>query len=218
MLAPPTGRCRRRRAGRDRRSKRGDPGRGREPDRLGAESFITGSDNRDPAIAAVTPAGALDTAAFAGGTRLRPATPREGSLTRPTGSPGNPDGKLVIGGTARRCTGRSTSWPRASPPAAFFDTGFASPAGSRPRISAERPPPAARWRSRTQGSPMSAEMRALTATSGLRRSMHTPLRPRGGGGGGGGAQPAAPSVPAAKKKCKKRSTGAAAAKKCKKRK
>ena len=135
--------------------------------------------------------------------RLRPATPRGIRSTRRNGLARQPDGKLVIGGTAGDVGsfdffGRALLRQRRSRHRLRIAGGL-----HRPRISAERPPPAARWRSRTQGSPMSAEMQALSDSGIAAFHAMPPLRPRRGGGGGGGAQPAAPSSPAAKKKCKK---------------
>jgi hypothetical protein len=139
------------------------------------ESF-TPSDNRDPAIAAVTPAGALDTAAFAGGTGYV-LLPLAGSFDQANGLARQPDGKLVIGGTAGDVGSFDFLAARFSA-SGVLDTGFASPAGYTTTDFSGATSSAARWRSRAQGSPMSAEM-LVSATSGLRRSMHSPLRPRG---------------------------------------
>lgn len=179
------------------------------------ESFIP-SDNRDPAIAAVTPAGALDTAAFAGGTGYA-LLPLAGSNDQANGLARQPDGKLVIGGTAGDVGSFDFLAARFSA-SGVLDTGFASPAGYTTTDFSG---------ATSTGSTLALSNTGVAYVGGNAGSSdfgiaafhaYTPP-PTGNGGGGGGAQPAAPSSPAAKKKCKKKKKHrAAAAKKCKKRK
>ena len=186
MLAPPTGYARATPswAGRDRRY--GEILVGGY-----VESFIP-SDNRDPAIAAVTPAGALDTAAFAGGTGYA-LLPLAGSNDQANGLARQPDGKLVIGGTSGDVGSFDFLAARFSA-SGVLDTGFASPAGYTTTD--------------FSGATSTGSTLALSNTGvayvggnagpsdfGIAAFHASTPPPTGGGGGGGGAQPAAPSVP-----------------------
>ena len=185
MLAPPTGYA-------------DGAGRGVIADPSGeilvggyVESFIP-SDNRDPAIAAVTPAGALDTAAFAGGTGYAllplPGLLRPGQRARPATGRQIGDRRYCRRCRVVRLLGRAILRQRRSRHRLRIAGGLHDHGFQRGELHPQH------VGLRTQGSPMSAEMRA-SAASGLWRSMRIHPSATGGGGGGGGAQPAAPSVP-----------------------
>ena len=84
------------------------------------------STNRDPAIAAVTSSGPLDMASFGGGTGYA-VLPLPGDFDQANAFAQQPDGKLVIGGTAS--TGTSQLLIARFSAAGVLDTSFASPTG-----------------------------------------------------------------------------------------
>ena len=140
------------------------------------ESFIP-SDNRDPAIAAVTPAGALDTAAFAGGTGyalLRPrGLQRPGQRARPATGRQTCDRRYcrrcrVVRPLGRALLRQRRSRHRLRIAGGLHDHGFHRSDLHRQHVGALE------HRGR-----LCRRKCGLPATSGLRRSMHSPLRSRG---------------------------------------
>jgi uncharacterized delta-60 repeat protein len=82
---------------------------------------------RDPAIAAVTPAGSLDTAGFGAGSGYA-VLPLPGAFDQANAIARQPDGKLMIGGTAGD-TGSTDFLAARFSPGGTLDTSFAAPAG-----------------------------------------------------------------------------------------
>ena len=173
------------------------------------------STNRDPAIAAVTSSGSLDTASFGGGTGYA-LLPLPGDFDQASAFARQPDGKFVIGGTAS--SGTSQLLIARFSAAGVLDTTFASPIGYATTD----------FGTATQGSTLALAATGTAYVGGNAGGLTAGIAafhaftppPTGGGGGpsGGGGAPAAPVQPRKKCKKKKHKSSAVIAKKCKKKK